>query len=302
MMDRVFTTRVLACVIAVSVGGWVTPGAVVAQDRGQVFVQVMSQTGQPVTDLTRDEFDVREDETACEIVSAELGTVPMKIALLVDNGDRISAASALTALRAGLDAFLATLPAQHEVALATIARNIQWRVDFTTDRDELRQSADGIFVDTGTGPVMLDGIKEAWERRFEENESWPVFVLVLTDGTESSGNMNDNQYNRLVNELISGGATIHAVLLSSRGGSIVTQHAVALTQNTGGLYSAFAAPSGFTTTLTELATRMGTHYDEVSDRYRVVYERPDPPGASISVGVSRSSVLLRLYADRRIEQ
>ena len=296
MMDRL---RV--CVIAVSVGGLVTPGAAVAQDLGQFFVHVVSQTGQPITDLTPNEFTVMEDQTECEVVSAQLGTAPMKVALLVDNGDQIAKANALIPLRAGLDAFLATLPAQHEVGLFTIGGNIQWRVDFTTDRDELRQSAGEIFVDAGSGPVLLDGIKETWERRFEKNASWPVFVLVVTDGTESSGNMNEDKYQGLVTELVSGGATIHVVLLSSRGGSIVTNYAINLTENTGGLYSSIAAATGFTNTLTEFATRIGANYDEVSDRYRVVYERPDPPGARISVGVSRSGVRVRLYPDRQIK-
>ena len=294
--------RVLACVIAVSVGGLVTPGAAVAQDLGQLFVHVVSQTGQPITDLTPDEFTVMENQTECEVVSAQLGTAPMKIALLVDDGDHIGNASALPSLRAGLDAFLATLPAQHEVGLFTIGGNIQWRVNFTTDREELRRSAGEIFVNAGSGPVVLDGIKETWERRFEKNASWPVFVLVVTDGPESSGYMNEDEYTRLVTELISGGATIHIVLLSSRGGSTVTGYALNLTQNTGGLYNVLAAATGLTNTLTELATRMGTNYDEVSDRYRVVYERLDSPGARISVRASRPGAGVRLYADRQIKQ
>ena len=62
------------------------------------------------------------------------------------------------------------------------------------------------------------------------------------------------------------------------------------------------AATAFEESLTELATRLGAHYDEVSKRYRVVYERPDPPGARITMGVTRSGVSVRLFADRRMPE
>ena len=300
-MDSVFSC-VRACVVVVFVGALATPGAVAAQDVGQVFVHVTNQTGEPVTDLSPGDFTVLEDGVECEIVSAELGTAPMKIALLIDNSELINSANALIPLRAGVDAFLTALPAQHEVAIATIGGNIRWRVNFTTDRDELRESAGEVFVGGGGGPILLDGIKETWERRFEDEESWPLFVIVATDGAESSGNMNQNEYGRLVNELIANGVTIHIMLLSTRGGSVVTDYAINLTDNTGGLYEVFGASTRLATALPELGTRLGNHYDQVSQRYRVIYERPDPPGANLSVGVARQGVVARPYVDRRIEQ
>lgn len=301
MLKNCLCARVLVCVIAMSAGWSTIPGVVAAQELGQLFVHVTNQAGEPVTDLTPADFAVMEDAVACEIVSAELGTEPMKIALLVDNSDSINQAGALTSLRGGLEGFLSELPEQHEVALATIGQNIRWRVDFTTDRDELRESASEIFVGGGAGPILLDGIKETWERRFEDEEAWPIFIVVATDGSESSGNMNQNEYGRLVNELITKGVTVHVMLLSTQGGSAVTDYAINLTDNTGGLYEVFGASTRLATALPELATRLGNHYDQVSQRYRVVYERPDPPGSSLSVGVARQGVVAQPYIDRRIE-
>ena len=301
MLKNCLLARVLACVAAVSVGGIALPGVVAAQELGQLFVHVTNQAGETVTDLVPDDFAVMEDAVACEIVSAELGTEPMKIALLVDNSELINQASALIPLREGLDAFLTELPERHEVALATIGQNIRWRVDFTTDRAELRESAGEVFVGGGGGPILLDGIKETWERRFEDEEAWPIFIVVATDGSESSGNMNQNEYGRLVNELIAKGVTVHVMLLSTQGGSSTTDYAINLTDNTGGLYEVFGASTRLATALPELATRLGNHYDQVSQRYRVVYERPDPPGSSLSVGVARQGVVAQPYIDRRIE-
>ena len=298
-MDALFT-RLIACVATAWALTWLTSGVGMAQDLGQVFVHVTDQSGEIVTDLSRDDFTVSEGGVPSGVVSAELATEPMKIALLVDNSTLVNQGGALTSLREGLDAFLTVLPGQHEVGLATIGQNLRWRVDFTTDRVELKETAGEIFVAGGAGPILLDGIKETWERRFEDEESWPIFVVVTTDGAESSGRMNQNEYANLVNDLMANGVTVHILLLSS-GGSGVTEYAINLTDNTGGLYEVFGAATRFSTALPELATKLGANYDQVSQRYRVLYERPDPPGTSLSIGVVRPGLVARPYIDRRIE-
>ena len=300
-MSRVCVRRVLALAWTVSVAGLATP-SVAAQNRNEVFVHVVDQSGEAVTDLSLNEFVVKEGEIYCGIVSADRTTEPMRVALLVDNSDRINKASALIPLREGLDAFLATLPPPHEVGLFTIGGNIQWRVDFTTDRVQLRTSAGEIFADADTGPIMLDAVRETWERRFGVDEPWPVFAVIVTDGSESSDSMNEAQFNEFVGDLVSGGATIHAVLLSSRGGSMVTNYAINLTQNTGGVYTPLASATRLEGALTELAILMNDHYDEVSERYRLVFECPESPGARVQAGVSRRGAIVQLYADRRLPQ
>jgi hypothetical protein len=52
--------------------------------------------------------------------------------------------AALYPLRDATEVFLDTLGPEHEVALFTIARNLQRRVDFATDREELKASAEEI--------------------------------------------------------------------------------------------------------------------------------------------------------------
>ena len=272
-----------------------------AQELGSVYVEVLDQSGQPVTDLTPEEFQIQEDAQTRPVVVAQPGTIPMKVALLVDNSDGIVKANALNALRAALDAFLDTLPAQHEVGLFTIARVVQRRVDFTTDRAELKESAGSIFADRSAGAVMFDGIRETWARRFEDDDAWPVIVMVLTDAPETSGNMTEDAYNTLVGELMSRGATVHAVLLSTRGGNIQTEYSINLTQNTGGRFQGIAAATGLPNTLTTLGTEIGTHFDDMSGRWRVAYERSDPPGEQISVAVNRPGVNVRIFTHRRME-
>ena len=129
-------------------------------------------------------------------------------------------------------------------------------------------------------------------------------MLVLTDGTEASGNYNDNQYADLLNPLVFNGVTIHAVMLSNRGGvrsqQRLPQYAMNLVETTGGVLESFVAPTGYESVLPNLAARMNDHYDTVSQRYRLLFERPDPPGTRLSVSVTGADLAFSLFIDRRM--
>lgn len=298
---------VLRFVLVLGVLAGSMPSLAAAQPLGQVFVEVTRQsTGEPVLNLAPDAFEVSEDGRSAGIVSADLDTDPMKIAVLIDNGDRLMETSALNPLRDGLGGFLDTLAPRHEVSLITIGRSVQQRVDFTTDRAELTEGVGLLFPDRGAGARLLDGIRETWRRRFEDDDPFPVMVLVLTDGTEASGNYNDNQYADLINPLIANGVTVHAVMLANRGGvraqQRLPQYAFNIVESTGGIIESFVAPNGYESVLPELAARMNGHYDAVSKRYRLLFERPDPPGTRLSVSVTGNDLAFGLFLDRRMPQ
>ena len=263
-------------------------------------LEVLTACGAAVEGLTPDLFSIMNDGNELEIVSAELEDTPMTVALMVDNSDRIARENSINALRDGMLAFLDTLPPQHEMDLYTVGRNVRQRVEFTTDRDELRESASKVFADRGAPMIMLDGIRETMERRLEEDDTFPVFVMMLTDGSEASSNYSDNAYQRLINNLRLQGVTIHVIILTSRGGSATTQYAQNLVDNTGGQYQAIAIPTGFAPALTDLATRMGDHFDNVAKRYRVVYEIPESAGPQISVSVQSPGSQMQVFPDRRM--
>ena len=281
------------------------PAGAGAQLVGQVFVEVTRQsTGEPVLNLAPDAFDVSEDGRSAGIVSANLDAEPMKIAVLIDNGDRLMETNALNPLRAGLAEFVATLSPRHELSLITIGRSVQQRVGFTTDTAELREGVGLLFPDRGAGARLLDGVRETWRRRFDADDAFPVIVLVLTDGTEASGNYNDNQYAELLDPLIANGVTVHAVMLSTRGGvpaqQRLPQYAHSLVDNTGGTIESFVAPTGYESVLPRLAERLSDQYDLVSKRYRLLFERPDPPGTRLSVSVTGNDLAFSLFLDRRV--
>ena len=272
------------------------PEAAAGQER-QLFMSVMNQLGQPVLDLHADELQVRQAGGECTVVSIQAETKGMKVALLVDNS--APAVRSLNALRDGLHAFLETLPAAHEVGLFTIAGQIRRRLDFTTDRDALKEQASILFAERGTGAVLLNGLLQTWNRRFDEKDAWPVFVLVLYSGAETSTSVQASEFNEFALELVERGATVHAVIVSTGGGGLQIRAALNLTRNTGGVYNGVALATGLSRAITELTTTMSAHYDEVKNRYRVTFEcEPDNPQGAITVALSRPLMDVRLFANR----
>ncbi len=280
--------------------GLSAPATAEAQALAQVFVEVLDADGQVVPDLSVNDFILQEDDTQVNIVSAER-VGPMKVALLVDNGDRMWEMSALNPLREGLEGFFDALGPEHEVSLFTIAPNTQLRVDFTTDREELKESAGSLFVDQGAGVLMLDGIREVWERRYEDDELFPVIVLVLSDSIERSSHYTGAEYRKLIEMLVNNGVTVSILQLSGRRGGALSQYASNITENTGGMYETMVAATGLAQRLPTFAERLNAHHAEMAKRYRVRYEAPDPRGAQISAG-ARAGVNIRLFAGLRIEQ
>ena len=160
---------------------------------------------------------------------------------------------------------------------------------------------DRLFAENNTAAVLIDGLLETWDRRFDAEDAWPVFVLVVYDGPEGS-NWREREFNEFILDLMTRGATAHSILVSTstRGGELQTAVSTSLAENTGGFYLSLAAPTALARALTELARTMAAHYDEAKNRYRVVFEcDPDNPSASINVRVTRPAVDVLLFADRR---
>ena len=257
---------VLLSLIAASASG---------QALGELYFEVLTPGGDAVEGLTPDSFSILNEGNTLRVVSAELQTAPMTVALIVDNGDWFSRAGSVNALRDGMAAFLDALPPQHEVGLYTIGRNPRQRVGFTTDRDRLRETASKVFPEPGAATPLLDGIRDTMERRLEDDDAFLVFVMMFSDSTEGSRYYSDNQYEALINNLRRHGVTIHIVSLTSRDGCPITRYARNLAANTGGFYHGVRAPN-----------RIGTGHDRTGDPHGASLRRR---GEALSCGVRNTS-------------
>ena len=255
-----------------------------AQDLGVVYAEVTDGNGRPVTDLRAEEFRVVEDGQVAEVVTAQLGTEPMRVALLVDNGVIIGRRQALGPLRDGVAGFLETLAAGtrgqslDDRRAHRLARRLHYR-----PVTALLASAREMHTDSGSAR-FLDGIRETWDRRFDGDEAWPVFVAILTDANETSAFMNENRFNRFVDNLRAAGVMVHTVLWASRRcdrrrprwsrpASLSTWP-----ESRGGGTSGSPPPRRTASALRQLAADIAAHHDAFSKRYRLLYELPDDRG------------------------
>ena len=291
--------------VVVLVAGLTAAPIAAAQERSAVYVRVLDVLGRPLTDLAAEEFAVLEGGRRARVVSATAGTEPMRIALLVDNGESIRAGHAVNALRNAVVAFLNALPAEHLVGLFTIGGHVRQHVAFTTDRAALLAAGASIFPDESGGVRLLDGIRETLERRYGGGEAWPVFVALVTSTGEASGFMNDRRYVRFIEQLRAAGVIVHVVHWYVRARDIdgsVSGLAPDLAGDTGGRYASVVVATAMADAMAALGTDMGIRYRDLSSRYRVVYERPDPPGPSVTVRVRRAGIgTTRLFPDRRLD-
>src|SRR4051812_7411737 len=105
----------LALILAAA---WLLPTVAGAQARPtDIYVSVLDSKGQPVEGLTAEDFVVREDNAAREVLKAGPATEPLTVALLVD--DSQAANEGIQMIRDGVRNFITTLAGKAEIALVT---------------------------------------------------------------------------------------------------------------------------------------------------------------------------------------
>lgn len=268
-----------------------------AQVLEHVFVEVLDSAGRPVSDLSAADFSLQENNVDLHIASVRRGTSRlMSVALVVDNGGRIAVPVELKALRDGLSTFLRTLPSRHEVSLYTIRGQVRRLVGSTTDRDDVHDAISRIRVGARARVGLLDSIRDASQRRYEDDEPFPVIVLVLPNGDENRSDAPMHIELQMA-RLAAAGLTAHAVVLQPRSelDPAVAVPGVArdLTQLLRGVYVTLTSRTEWSLGLARLASRLATGYERTSMQYRVSYVHSGAEDAQIMIGVKRPDVSVR---------
>jgi hypothetical protein len=265
----------------------------------QIFVSVVDRTGAPVLDLGPGDFDVSEKGVKRSVVRAGLATSPMRVALLVDTSD--AAGAALTDIRAGLLAFLDALPPEEEVLLVTTGRQLRVRVQPTADRTKLKKEAGGLFPD-GAGTVLMDGLLEIDDRFMRKAEDrWPVFVMITSDGTESSAGAHEKEFNQWTVGLTTRGVSAHALVLKvAKAGGIPEIVAMNVTQNAGGHYDVINTSTSIPDKLKTLAAQLAADRKRMGGKYQIDYATDvATPQPGLDIGVARQGVTVQMSYQRR---
>jgi Ca-activated chloride channel homolog len=254
-----------------------------------IYVSVVDSKGEPAVGLTAQDFRVREDGVAREVLKAAPATEPLTVALVVD--DSQTASDALQMIREAMDAFFKALDGKAEIALVTFGDRPTIVVDYTTDQKKLHDGATRIFPRTGAGGDLLDTIVEVSKGMQTRKPARPVIAVLTMDGSIEFSN---RYYESVLQEIDKAGAALHVVSLGQPSASLSDEtrnrnQVIALgTERTGGRRDHVIA-------LTAAAPQMKQLANELVNQYVVTYARPDAmiPPQKIEVTVSKPGLTAR---------
>ena len=259
-----------------------------------VYVSVL-KGGTPVTDLSADDFVVKEGGKDREIVGAGMTTIPLRIALVVDdNGTGI--------FRYGVAKFIERLQGRAEFALSTVQGQHQKLVDYTGDLERLSLAL-GLLTArpaTNDGGQLLEGIFET-AKDFQKRRTARPIIVVLTVGGEEHSTL---PAHHVLEELEKSGAALNVIAINSstiRAMATVSKPSALLESNlnlsevlgdgpkqSGGKREEIVASAGLGPGLQELA-------EALRNQYAVSFSRPDRPkdNEKLSISVKRSGLTVR---------
>jgi hypothetical protein len=277
-------------VLLVGLGGADT-ARLAAQKQQQLFLSLVEPSGAPITDLQMNEVTIMEDGVECKTLKLEPINWPIKLQVLVDNGQAVT--NPITSLRSGLHGLFDAIPDGIEISMFAIAPQPRPVVRPTTDKQKVVAGIDLIAPDNGAG-AFFDALSEAASRiDKDKSQHFPVILLVGSDFGRSSAL--DRDFQKLQENIIKHAVTVHIVMVSAGGtrvGSVAgagqTEIGLAVTKLSGGRYENIAAASRLATLLPELGQHIADSHRLQSHQYRLTYERPPnaKPMPTISASIS----------------
>jgi Mg-chelatase subunit ChlD len=182
--------------------------------------------------------------------------------------------------------------------MVSTGRQVRVRVQPTADRKKIKDAASGLFLDGGGTPLM-DGLMEIDDRFMRKAEDrWPVFVIITSDGSESSAGANEKKFNDWLAVLPVRGFSAHAISIKYRGGGmpeIVAQHVAA---TAGGSYDYINTSNSLPEKMTAIAQRLSSDYEHAKSRYQITYLTDAADVRPVDVGVARDGVHLEISGAR----
>jgi VWFA-related protein len=269
-----------------------------------VYVSVVNKSGAPVTDLNADDFVIKEGGKDREIVGAGMTSVPLRIALVVDdNGTGI--------FRYALAKFIERLQGRAEFALSTVQGQHLKLVDYTTNLDRVSSALNQLNARPATndGGQLLEGIFETAKDLQKRRAPRPIIVVLTVGGEEHS----TLPAPHVLDELQKSGAALNVIAINSstlRAMAAVSKPSALLDSNlnlsevlgdgpkqSGGKREEIVASAGIVVGLQALA-------EALRNQYAVSFSRPDRPKDTdkLLVSVKRSGLTVRAPMKLRVPQ
>jgi len=271
---------VVACLAPTAAAGQAKPK--------DVYVSVLDGKGNPVEGLTMNDFTVREDNVAREVLKVAPATEPLTVALLVD--DSQAANEGIQMIRDGVRNFIKALDGKAEIALVSFGDRPTIVVDYTSDQKKLEAGVGRLFPRPGAGSYLLEAIVEVSKGLQKREAKRPVIAVLMLEDVEFS----NRYYQQVLSDLDKSGAAMHVLSIgqpsADTSDEIRNRNMVVAegTARTGGRRDQLLAISATPEKMKQLA-------DELSKQYVVTYARPETliPPEKVAVSVTRPGLTAR---------
>lgn len=285
MTARAFHARLLLSALALVFGfGALGVAAVTQGSHKTIFVSVLDGQGNAVTDMTAQEFAVRENGTENrEIVSAKLSTQPLQIAMLVDTSR--DAEEYIQDIRAGFKAFVQDVLAkspESQLSLWEFGQASMQIKGFTNNLADLDKEIGRVFPKPKAPSVLMEALydtAQALSKRPTERRA--IVSLNIEPGDEQS-----SQQPKRVNDMLMQSRAQLWALSVQKGTLKNAQRDVVLNtfvRNAGGQREYIVAESAITAYLRRYAAAL-------TSQYELVYARPSGSAQVVQTGTTRPGV------------
>jgi VWFA-related protein len=174
---------------------------IVAATNRTIYVSVTDTKGNPVTDLTAQNFKVKEGGKDREIVRAEPAKAPPHIALMVE--ERLSIDQHV---REGLFEFVKRMAGAAEISLITVGLRNYEVTPFTADPNIVLRAINELSRNSQPTSNLAEGINDISKKFDQENPTRPAIVAVAFSGGQAGP-----EPKSVLNQLRQSGATLYAV-------------------------------------------------------------------------------------------
>ena len=148
-------------------------------DQVVVYAAVYDGTGQLVSSLTKEDFEVYENKIVQEVTYFGLDDVPSTVGIVMDSSGSMRGKKDF--VDEATDLFLERTNPANELFLLAFNNEIEIAEDFTRDMEDIRDALFNVIVNGGT--ALYDAIYLAVEHAAEGSEPKKV-VIVFTDGED----------------------------------------------------------------------------------------------------------------------
>jgi VWFA-related protein len=260
----------------------------------RIYVTAVGDNGAIVTDLTADDFSVKESGKTRPILNVQPATAKMQIAIIVDdNGTGM--------FRVAIARFIESLLGRAEFSLSTVAGQTMKLVDYTTDTRELSAAIKNLGARPGSndGNQLLDGITNTSLDMAKRKAGRPIIVALTVGGDDVTPMQPDDA----LDDLRKSGAQLYVVSVlnsalrasapTTRASDLLEQgHALKAVlgdgpKRSGGDHQEISAMAGVDPRLHQIA-------DQLKRQYVIEYSLEGAkPAKTVNVSVRRKDVNLR---------